>query len=298
MKIFNANLIFGLAVFSAVVIFPNKVFSAGLVPDCGDVYACNFCDFIQLINNIINFFIFLSVPISVIIFAWIGWTLIVEGNKSSAISSAKDRFGALLKGLFLMLSAWLIVTTITTMLLKESFTDVIKGNYDCSRFLLFEPQEEITSPSSGNLQVVPQTSGGEVSSEAEKILKENSISLSSSGDCSYKFASNCTSLEGIQADTVDGVVNLANGCKSNGTECNVVITGGTEIGHSQAHTDGKKVDIGKNDPNFNAFMETVVSETKGENISAGTKYSNVKYGNATYTIINEGDHWDVEVIGS
>lgn len=60
------------------------------------------------------------------------------------------------------------------------------------------------------------------------ILSQNSISISSSGDCSDKTKSNCTSLDGIYEHVVEEVVFLRNetGCR------NIVVTGGTEVGHA------------------------------------------------------------------
>ncbi|MBU4536903.1 pilin [Patescibacteria group bacterium] len=287
-----SKLSFYLTIF-IVVIFPfHKVFSAGIVPDCGNIYACNFCDLIILVNNIINFIIYLSVPISAMMFAYAG-VMYLSGDPGK-ISNAHGIFRNVALGLVFILGAWLLVNLITSSLLKADFKDILNKSYDCPKVLLNDVSRSSTSKNQISTQTTSTSKTN--SSEAENRLKANSIGITSTGNCSDPAFSNCTSLEGIQTKTLDGIIGLANGCRSNGNDCEVTVTGGTETKHTQAHSDGKKVDLSKNDPVFNNFMETLISNYLGENITEGTKYSNVKYQNATYTIIEEGNHWDVQVL--
>lgn len=83
-----------------------------LVPNCGG--PCGFSDAITLINNLLDFFIYLAIPISVILFAWVGWTYISEGGNSGKRAEANARMVALGKGVFFTMAAWLIVKTILT----------------------------------------------------------------------------------------------------------------------------------------------------------------------------------------
>jgi len=92
-----------------------------IVPDCAhSVYVpgsatspgCHFNDLIILINNLLDVFIWLSIPIATILFAWIGFDFIVNGDKSSAISEAKRKLGSLIKGLFWILASWLVIKVI------------------------------------------------------------------------------------------------------------------------------------------------------------------------------------------
>ncbi|MBU1046467.1 pilin [Patescibacteria group bacterium] len=292
MKLIISKLSFCLTIFIAVIFPFYKVFSAGIVPDCGNVYVCNFCDLVILVNNIINFIIYISVPVSAIMFTYAGF-LYLSGNPGK-IKQAHGIFKNVGLGLILILGAWLIVNLITSSLLKADFKDILSKNYNCPKVLLHKTNEA----SSNQNQITTQTTSTSktTSLEAENRLKTNSIGIYSSGNCSDPAFSDCTSLEGIQTKTLDGIINLTNGCRSDGNICKVIITGGTETGHSQAHSDGKKVDLSKNDPVFNSFMESLISNYLGENITEGTKYSNVKYQNATYTIIEEGNHWDVQVL--
>lgn len=66
----------------------------------------------------------------------------------------------------------------------------------------------------------------------------------SSGGCSTRSVSTCTSFEQINSGTVDGAVTL-----KNASGCAMTITGGTEVGHASgtySHYNGYKVDIRKN----------------------------------------------------
>lgn len=284
--------------FIIVIFSPTKVFSAGIVPDCGTVYACNFCDLVLLVSNIINFIIYMSVSVSAIMFTYAGFLYIMAQGQPGKISTAHGIFKNVALGLFFILGAWLLVNAITSSLLGGDFTDILNKNYSCTKTLLNTTSETSVQQSSGSTTTTTTTepSSGENALEAEARLEENSIDIVSSGNCSDKSLSTCTSLEGIQTSTLDGIINLANNCQTNDANCKVTVTGGTETGHSTAHSDGKKIDLSKNDSTFNNFMETVVSGNQGESISEGTKYSNVEYNNTTYTIIDEGDHWDIEVM--
>lgn len=79
--------------------------------------------------------------------------------------------------------------------------------------------------------------------DARSRVKAAGITISSSGNCSDRYTSTCTSLEQVNSGTIDGILTLkrASGCAIN-------ITGGTETGHSSgtySHWNGYKLDISK-----------------------------------------------------
>ncbi|OGD69272.1 hypothetical protein A2996_01500 [Candidatus Campbellbacteria bacterium RIFCSPLOWO2_01_FULL_34_15] len=97
-----------------------------IVPNCARTQSaspdgCHWSDLIILMDTILDVFIWLSIPIATILFAWIGWTLIVEGNKSSAVSAARGRIVSLIKGMFFILASWLIVKLIVSVLAKPEY---------------------------------------------------------------------------------------------------------------------------------------------------------------------------------
>lgn len=83
--------------------------------------------------------------------------------------------------------------------------------------------------------------------DARQVLVSNGYQVWSSGNCSAKNNPNCTSFQDIWRHTVDGAVALRkySGCGG------LVITGGTEVGHSGSgrgsHVDGWKIDYRLND---------------------------------------------------
>ncbi len=87
-------------------------------PECTE-----FGQVIELVKNLLDFFIWIAVPIATILFAWIGWDLMVAESKSGAISDAKKRLMTLVKGLVLVLGSWLIIRTIVSVLVSPSFYD-------------------------------------------------------------------------------------------------------------------------------------------------------------------------------
>ena len=67
------------------------------------------------------------------------------------------------------------------------------------------------------------------------------IGVYSSGGCTNRNKSNCTSFEQINSATVSGIITLRNASR-----CAMTITGGTETGHASgtySHWNGYKVDI-------------------------------------------------------
>lgn len=81
----------------------------------------NNCDYgylIQLVNNIINWMVVISVPVSAGVFAWAG-ILYMTSAGSSKKEDAKKMLTKVFWGFVFILSAWIIVTTITKALLSN-----------------------------------------------------------------------------------------------------------------------------------------------------------------------------------
>ena len=122
-------------------------------------------------------------------------------------------------------------------------------------------------------------------SQATSIFRAAGITWSSSGGCSDRYNSTCTSFEQINDSTVYGVRTLktASGCAVN-------ITGGTEVGHASgtySHWNGYKVDISKYTCVGNYIRNTFTRiADRGDGAAqwrsgAGNIYA------------DEGSHWDI-----
>ncbi len=120
------NIIIITAVFF-ILLMPFLVFAEGLVPCDLD---CGFTDFIQLIQNIINFLMFdVAAPLAAIVFAWAGITMFTAGGSPDKIKQANETFKWVLVGIIITLSAWLIVSAIMGALLGTEITGFLQDNF-------------------------------------------------------------------------------------------------------------------------------------------------------------------------
>jgi hypothetical protein len=85
---------------------------------------CGYQHLIVLVNRIINWIIMISMPIAAGAFAYAGILYMTTGV-SDKKSEAKTMIRKVFIGFICILSAWIIVTTITNALLKQEFKDVV-----------------------------------------------------------------------------------------------------------------------------------------------------------------------------
>jgi hypothetical protein len=136
-----------------------------------------------------------------------------------------------------------------------------------------------------SLLVGVPTASAVTQSSAESQFRAAGITWSSSGGCTTRSNSTCTSFEGIRQTTIDGAITLK---RSSG--CALNITGGTEVGHASgtySHYNGYKLDFAKN---------TCLTSYVHNNFSyiglRGDGYPQYKSG-AGNIYADEGSHWDV-----
>jgi hypothetical protein len=116
--------------------------------------------------------------------------------------------------------------------------------------------------------------------QATSRLRSAGITWSSSGNCSDRNNSTCTSFEQVNLATIQGAETLkrASGCGLN-------ITGGTETGHASgtySHWNGYKLDYGLNSC-ITGYIQRNFTSIGGSKWQSGS-------GNIYYL---EGNHWDV-----
>jgi hypothetical protein len=109
---FKKILINSLAAF--VVLFPNFVFSAGLVTCDGP--DCDWSQFLGMIKEVINFAVAVGIALSALVFAWAGWLYMSSGGDEGKIKEAHGIFTKVLWGFLFALGAYLIVQLILTSL--------------------------------------------------------------------------------------------------------------------------------------------------------------------------------------
>ncbi|MFF0414720.1 peptidoglycan-binding protein [Kitasatospora sp. NPDC004745] len=123
-------------------------------------------------------------------------------------------------------------------------------------------------------------------SQAASMLSSAGITWSSSGNCSDRGSSSCTSFDGLRRASADGAIALKRSIGS----CPLNITGGTETGHASgtySHGNGYKLDFGMSGCLTNYIHGTFThSGTRGDGADLWTAASGNIYA-------NEGSHWDV-----
>jgi WXG100 family type VII secretion target len=121
---------------------------------------------------------------------------------------------------------------------------------------------------------------------SEARLNENGITIHSSGNCRDRNNRRCTSVEGMRQETQDGLVAFRNA-----VGVDLVMTGGTEVGHSAgefSHANGYKADVSLN-PTVNRYIEDNFEHT-GQRSSDGAELYRDPNGNV---FARESNHWDI-----
>ncbi|MFF4793095.1 MULTISPECIES: hypothetical protein [unclassified Streptomyces] len=121
---------------------------------------------------------------------------------------------------------------------------------------------------------------------AAQQLKQAGVTWASSGGCSDRNNSKCTSFEQINQSTVAGVIDFKKASK-----CAVTLTAGTEKGHASgtySHWNGYKADI-----KLTSCVNSYITRTfryVGERQGDRAKQYKAPSGNI---YAREGSHWDV-----
>jgi len=83
-----------------------------IVPKCAPDGICGFCDITTLIQNIINFLIYLAVVVATLMFVYAGFKYLTAGGNPERLKSAHKIFWNVFFGLIFVLAAFLIVDTV------------------------------------------------------------------------------------------------------------------------------------------------------------------------------------------
>ncbi len=148
------------------------------------------------------------------------------------------------------------------------------------------PIENSTLSTGSPVQLEEKATAESDHDKKAKKLKDNGITLKSSGGCSDKAKSTCTSLDGMRDETIDGIIAF-----KEKVGVDLVVTGGTETGHeegSKSHGTGYKIDISLNDK-VKEYVEKNFTKQKKKRADGATVYKD-SAGNA---FALEGNHWDI-----
>jgi hypothetical protein len=86
--------------------------ATGLVT-CGNTGQpdCNFCTFLQMTDNVIDFIFAIMVLAAILVIMMSGFKLVVSGGNVSAMEEAKGSITNVIVGFVIVCAAWLIVDT-------------------------------------------------------------------------------------------------------------------------------------------------------------------------------------------
>lgn len=170
-----------------------------------------------------------------LIFAWGGMEMVMSGGDEGKVHHGKEKMTNSIVGFIILLSAWLVVDTV----LKTFVTGAELGVWNAIQCV--DPVARTQTSTPGSVSTLPSgtlPSSGLAHSDARAVL--GGINVVSSGNCTDRTNKSCTSLDGIQQQALTEIKSVISSC----TNCNLEITAGTEIGHSNScHTNGTCVDI-------------------------------------------------------
>lgn len=217
-------------------------------------------DFKSYLEGMFRLFLVVTALSAVFMFVIGGFMYLTSAGNTSQIGSARGIITNAILGLVLALISVLILNTINpelTTLNVSMLTPVSPGTISTT-----DTETGTDTPAvSGTGYFANKTySGGDVytHTEAKNALSSSGIGTSSSGNCSSQSNRSCTSLESIPKSTIDFVKKLKADCK-----CNVIITGGTEVGHSTHGSGRAAIDLGRGGILDFMSKQTKISQSKG-----------------------------------
>jgi len=275
---------------------------------------CNACHIVNLVNEVIRWLFFMVGLIFAIMMMIAGFGLVTSGGDTAALSKAKEKFRNVIIGLIIAMAAWLLIDTLMRGLMGGGSVVDDAGNpvpigeirgwgpwAEVQCFRQEQPQRVIAGNGVTEVDYSKQTTPGVVSpgslghNDALSRLNNSGIIVTSTQgpdgvnlDCTG--ISRCTSLNNIREDTVNQTINISNGCP----ECRIVVTGGTEGGHSGgefSHGAGYKIDLDDN-PTLDKFLtENLERDGQRGGSHGGPRYRD-SCGNE---YVRENNHWDISI---
>ncbi len=285
MHLSRSTLIKALAV--VVLTLPTLAFGQNRLVSCNGL-DCTWCSMVQMIQNLINFAIFLGTMCAALLFMWAGFLYITNGGSTENISKAKRIFKAIVIGFVAILGGWLAVDTIMKALVGGQGSSFGPWNdFRCATVSgdvsnpvgirgnrtgivgVDDPYSDVRTNKSGETSMSTKGGSGGVFSpddhdgmDARSYLTENGISFSR-GACtgSEGTSDNCISMAGVRRYIIEQMVVVKETC---GDTCSVVIDRGSEPIERErgtyTHVTGYVLDILRND-DIDAFFIDVL--TKG-----------------------------------
>ncbi len=239
-------------------------------------------DLQSYIPGLFNLMIGLAAVLAV---GWIIWGGIeyITTDSWSGKQDGKTRIWNAIRGLFIVICAWLILYTINPNLLTL--------NLNIKSSIVTGPKVtlggEASAGTGGILPWYPLTSDQIAMNNAMRSdLDKNYDIKTKNGPCTTPgVTTGCTNLVGMLSTTYKGVTDLKSVCN-----CNITINGGTEGGHASHGPNLPPIDLGF-DPKLDKYIyDNRIKDPIGS--SLGVTYTS-KVGDRNATFLKESDHWHV-----
>lgn len=226
-----------LVLFFVLFLIPSIVFASGIIP-CGrsaddlstpainEKLPCTLCHLIIGVKNLVDFGTKVLITVAAVGIFISGVMYVVSSGSEEAVKRAKEFLGSSLKGFTIVLGAWFIVNITMWALSFNPSLSIGKTNW--YTFTCVTASTSYQAPAA-----ITYLENALTHAQALEKLKGTGISVISSGNCSDRNNSSCTSLDGIPEKTINNLIKIKDVCGRS-----PVITGGTEDGH-QSHGIGK-----------------------------------------------------------
>ena len=274
-----------------LLVLPTVSFAQdeGLVPCGGEGDPeCQACHVVQLAQNILTWVINIMASIIALIFVIGGIKMVMSAGDTGAVKQARKMITNSVIGFIILLTAWLIMDTVLKTFVNE-------GALKEGGMGPWHQIECVPPPTYLAGTVTPPVGAGPgtgLAPGAERMTDTSAREMLSAAGIPVNAQEPQTSLEGMNVATVQDAINLKNACG-----CDIIITGGTEDGHSTTgtmnHSTGFKYDIGLN-PQVTDYIKTNYLPV-GVRTDGAAQYKNTTTG-TVYAL--EGNHWDVVVGGT
>ncbi|GEM_PF-439076 len=288
---------------------PSIVSCSGVISS-GTLPACNWCTFVQMIGNIIQYSIYLAVILSSLMFAYAGFLFMTNNGKAANITKAWEIFRRTIYGIIAILAAWLIINAIMTKIAgpdigadwnkitdcQDFQADPNKTNPEYTRYINDKEggyndlvsttstyEQQVAQWEDGLLNTRENAIGGstEPARPASGVVTERLTVVSSySKPACTENKPECVYMDGLNENTVKVVEDLQGACAG----CNITISAAAEPGHEDSeqndvytHVNGYKVGI-KATIGMNNFLTTKLTKLEDESTRRVSVYKD-KCGN-------------------
>lgn len=136
-----------------------------LVPQCfetgdGGPY-CQACDLVHLVNHLLAFAIYLSASVATLMFVYAGFLYVTAAANTENLQKARSVFTSVFIGFILVLTAWLIVDLVLTVLTPHKNGFGFWADIQCERFPTLQDAmgSTVTSGSVGTRRCEAAASG-------------------------------------------------------------------------------------------------------------------------------------------